>query len=192
MTESPESAAAQRLLQAVDTLDVAAGSADDAELISLLSVCESVVRRLDRVTVDAVAALQRRGAFTERGYKSPEQALSDLLGWERFEAHRRVMAAEQVMTRTGLDGSVLPPRLAATAEVFAHGLISLRHVEVIARLLNGDAAGRLSPQNWAGAELQLAGKADCYTPHELHEWGKALVALLDQDGAEPDDRPRCR
>ena len=63
------------------------------------------MRRLDRATVDAVAALDRRGVFAERGYKSAVQALSDLLGWERFEARRRVVAAEQVTPRTGLDGA---------------------------------------------------------------------------------------
>ena len=80
------------------------GSSSDAELVTLLTTCESVVRRLDRVTVSAVAALERRNVFAEKGYKSPVLALSDLLGWERFEARRRVIAAEQVVTRSGLDG----------------------------------------------------------------------------------------
>jgi 5-methylcytosine-specific restriction protein A len=73
--------------------------------------------------------------------------------------------------------------------VFAAGRTGLRHIEVIARLLNSKSAARLSPAQWAGAEAQLAGKADCYTPTELDNWGKALINLLDQDGAEPDDRP---
>jgi hypothetical protein len=34
--------------------------------------------------------------FAERGYRSTAGALTDLLGWERFEARRRVVAAEQV------------------------------------------------------------------------------------------------
>ena len=59
--------------------------------------------------------------FAEHGYKSAVQALSDLLGWERFEARRRVTAAEQVTPRIGLDGAVLPARLPATAAVFADG-----------------------------------------------------------------------
>ena len=59
--------------------------------------------------------------FAERGYRSATAALSDLLGWERFEARRRVTAAEQVAPRVGLDGTVLPARLPATAEVFAAG-----------------------------------------------------------------------
>ena len=99
------------------------------------------------------------------------------------------MAAEQVTPRVGLDGAPLGARLPATASVFAAGATSLRHVETIARVLGSDAAGRLSPEQWAGAEEQLAAKADVYTPSELQAWGAALVEALDQDGEEPDDRP---
>jgi hypothetical protein len=107
---------AHRLLaQAVEALSAAAEAGSDAELISVLSLCEGMVRRLDRVTVDAVATLERRGAFTERGYKSATQALSDLLGWEGRDARRRVTAAEQIAVRTGMDGTTLPARLPATA-----------------------------------------------------------------------------
>ena len=104
VTESPSAAAHRLLAQAVDALTAVAESGSDAELVSLLTVCEGAARRLDRVTVDAVAALERRGTFSERGYKSPPARLSDLLGWERFEARRRVTAAEQVTPRVGLDG----------------------------------------------------------------------------------------
>jgi 5-methylcytosine-specific restriction protein A len=88
-----------------------------------------------------------------------------------------------------LDGSPLPARLPATAAVFAAGGASLRHVEAIARVLRSPAAERLSATQWAGVEEQLAGKAGNYTPSELQTWGTALVEALDQDGAEPDDRP---
>jgi 5-methylcytosine-specific restriction protein A len=189
VTESPSAAAQRLLMQAADAVMAVARSGSGAELVALLTTCDAVVRRLDRVTVDAVAALERRGAFAERGYTSPTAALSDLLGWERIDSRRRVVAAEQVTPRTGLDGAVLPARLPATAEVFAAARVGLRHVEVIARVLGTRAAGRLSPQQWAGAEEQLAAKAELYTPTELQNWGTALVELLDQDGEEPDDRP---
>jgi hypothetical protein len=177
------------LLQAVDALGEAADLGSDTELVSVLTLCEGVTRRLDRVAVDAVAVLERRGAFAERGYKSASAALSDLLGWERFDARRRVVVAEQVTSRVGLDGAPLPARLPATATVFAAGATSLRHVEVIAGVLGTAAAARLSPEQWAGAEEQLAAKAHAYTPSELQAWGTTLVEALDQDGAEPDDRP---
>ena len=189
MTESPLAAAQRLFAQAVDALRGVAETGTPDERVSVLTLCEGVARQLDQVMVATVAGLDRDGVFAERGYKSPTRALSDLLGWEHFEAHRRVTAAEQVAPRIGLDGGVLPARLPATAELFAQGRTSLRHVEVITRLLGSQPAGRLSPQKWAGAEAQLAGKADVYTPSELHEWGKALVDALDQDGDEPDDRP---
>ena len=106
----------------------------------MLALCEATVRQLDQVTVATVAGLDH-GVLAERGYGSAVQALSDLLGWERFEARRRVVAAEQVTPRIGLDGSVLPARLPATAEVFAAGRTGLRHVEVIARVLARQAGG---------------------------------------------------
>ena len=36
---------------------------------------------------------------------------------------------------------------------------------------------------------QLAAKTGSYTPTELHRWGSVLVAMLDQDGEQPDDGP---
>jgi hypothetical protein len=189
MSPAPLDTARRLLGAAADAVDAVVESGSDAELVALLSVCEQGGRRLDRATVAAVAGLERRGVFVERGYSCPARALADLLGWERFEARRRVLAAEQVTERVGLDGAVLPARLAATAAVFGAGRCGLRHVEVIARVLGSATAQRLSPQLWAGAEEQLAGKADVYTPAELHTWGAALVEALDPDGPEPDDRP---
>jgi Domain of unknown function (DUF222)/HNH endonuclease len=191
VTDSPVATAHRLLVEAVDALAAAAqsGAASDAELLSALTICEGATRRLDRLTLATISTLQRRGAFADRGYKSTAGALSDLLGWERFEARRRVHAAEQVCPRIGLDGTRLPPRLAATAAVFDAGRARLRHVEVIARLLDSPAARRLSPQVWAGAEATLAAKAGEYTPTQLQSWGAELIEKLDADGPEPDDRP---
>lgn len=190
MTETALALAHRLVVQAVDAVRAAAGpSASADELMSVLTLCEGVVRQMDRVTVDTVAGLARRGAFSERGYRSSAAALADLLGWERFEARRRVVAAEQVTPRGGLDGAVLPARMPATAAVFTAGRAGLRHVDAIARVLGSAPAARLTPAQWAGVEEQLAAKAEAYTPSELHAWGVQLVEVLDQDGAEPDDRP---
>jgi hypothetical protein len=80
--------------------------------------------------------------------------------------------------------------LPATAAAFAAGRLRLRHAEVIAGLLGSPAAARAAPQVWAGAEEQLAEKAAEYPPGELQSWGARLLELLDQDGAEPDERDR--
>lgn len=134
-----------------------------------------------------MSELQRRGAFAERGYRTPVSALCDLAGWERFEARRRLLAAEQVCPRIGLDGATLPARLPATAAAFGSGQASLRHVEVIAKALESASAQRLTAPVWAAVEVELAAKASLYTPPELAAWGAALVEKLDADGAEPDD-----
>ncbi|MEU7815618.1 DUF222 domain-containing protein [Pseudonocardia sp. NPDC049154] len=190
MDAEPVGTGRDRLQQAIAQLVDAAGPTATAdEVIDALRAYEEARRFLDRAVVDATADLQRRGVFAERGYRSPAGALSDLLGWERFEARRRVLAAENVCAQIGLDGAPLPARLPATATVFACGEAGLRHVEVIARLLDSGPAGRLPPETWAGAEVQLAGKAAVYTPSELHTWGTQLLEILDQDGPEPDDTP---
>jgi hypothetical protein len=94
MTTGPVATAHRLLTEAVDALSAAAESGvTDEELLSTLTVCEGMTRRLDQVVVTTVATLDRRGAFAERGYKSAAGALGDLLGWERFESRRRVTAA---------------------------------------------------------------------------------------------------
>ncbi|MDN5914716.1 MAG: 13E12 repeat family protein, partial [Pseudonocardia sp.] len=180
-------ATAHRLLtEAADTLTTATGpGATDDDMLGVLRECETMTRRLDRLTVATVSTLERRGTFTERGYKSTAGALSDLLNWERFEARRRTIAAEQIHPRTALDGTELPARLPATAAMFEAGRIGLRHVDAIAKVLASAAAGRLSPEVWAGAEAQLAERASEYTPSDLQSWGTTLIEKLDQDGPEP-------
>ena len=112
-----------------------------------------------------------RGTFAERGYRNPVTGLCDLLGWDRTEARRHLVAADQAQPRVGLDGTPLPPRLPSTAEVFAAGGASLRHIDTIARLLATPTARRLAPAVWAGAEAELAAKTTDYSPTELLEWG---------------------
>ena len=190
---TPRLTAAHDLLQqAVHALTEAAGpGGEDADLLAALTVAEGASRRLDRITVAAIATLHRRGAFAERGYRNPVTALADLLGCDRTHARRRVLAAEQVHPRTGLDGQPLPPRLPATAALFTSGAIGIRHVETITRVLGLPAAQRLDPDTRAAAEEHLAAHATACTPGELLGWGTTLVETLDQDGPEPDDdRPR--
>ncbi|MFB9745495.1 DUF222 domain-containing protein, partial [Pseudonocardia sulfidoxydans] len=183
--------AAHRLLQqAMAELTAASGpAAGDDDLLSALTVCEGAARLLERLSVAAIAALQRRGVFTERGYRSTVTALGDLLGWERADARRRLVVAEHAVEIVGLDGSTLPARLTATAAVFAAGDCSGRHVEIIARVLDTPPARRLTRDIWTAAEAQIAAKAGDYSPADLQAWATALVETLDQDGPEPDDRP---
>jgi hypothetical protein len=163
---SAVAAAHHHLAEALDELRQAAesGLASDGELLSVLTVSEGLTRQLEHLTVTTTATLQRRSAFAERGYKDTTGALSDLLNCDRFEAYRRVIGAEQACERIGMDGTVVPAALPATAKVFAAGQASLRHVNVIAGLLGTAAAGRLTDGQRAGVEEQLAGLASEYRP----------------------------
>ena len=67
--------------------------------------------------------------------------------------------------------------------------IGLRHVEVVTKVLGSEAAGRLAPGVWTGAEEILAEHAGRHTPAELHKFAVQLVTALDQDGPEPRDDP---
>ena len=191
MSAGPLATAYEHVQAAVDELRAAAESAmcTDEELLSVLTIVEGVARQLDHLTVSTVATVQRRGTFTARGYPKTVGALSDLLGWDGFEAHRRVVAAEQACERIALDGTILQARLPVTGKAFAAGRAGLRHVEVIAGLLGSAAAGRLSEGQRAGVDEQLAAKAEVLTPSQLRRWGAALVEQLDEDGPEPDDAP---
>lgn len=107
MPTGPLATTHRHLGAALDQLSTVATGASPDELLSVLTMCEGAARRLDQIVVAALATLERSGTFTERGYPSTAGALSDLLGWERFDARRRVTAAEQVCPRVGLDGT--PP-----------------------------------------------------------------------------------
>jgi len=155
VSETPLEVASRLFAQAVEALREAAGpAAGEADLLGVLALGEGVRRALDQAGVAALADLERRGTFAGRGYRSSVAALADLLGWDRGDARRHLSVAEHVEPRVGLDGAGLPPRLPVTAAVFAAGAASLRHVEVVARVLGSDAAGRLDSPRWAGAEAQ--------------------------------------
>ncbi|MBW0089045.1 DUF222 domain-containing protein, partial [Pseudonocardia sp. KRD-188] len=158
---------------ALDELASVVATGSETELLSLLTLCESVARRVDAISTSAVAALDDQGAFLTRGYRSAARALSDLLSWDYVEARRRVAVASDVHTRTTLDGTPLPARLPSAAAAFGGGKIALRHVDVIGRVLSTDAARRLSPEQWALVEAQLAADATRLNPAELQTLGTA-------------------
>jgi hypothetical protein len=62
VTDSPVAAAHRLLVEAVEQLAAAAesGAAGDAELLSALTLCEGLTRRLDRLTLATISALARR------------------------------------------------------------------------------------------------------------------------------------
>ncbi|MEU7818254.1 hypothetical protein, partial [Pseudonocardia sp. NPDC049154] len=113
MLPSPVTDARRLLDEAVEALAAATGQAAAAEMVDTLRAGEAVGRRLDQISGQAIAALDRQGSFAEHGYASPTRALQDLLRLDRGTAAQRVAVAEAVGPRSGLDGAVLPARLPA-------------------------------------------------------------------------------
>ncbi|GAA3248194.1 HNH endonuclease signature motif containing protein [Pseudonocardia petroleophila] len=179
----------QHLAAALDDLAAATTHASENDLISLLTVCEGLTRRVEAISSAAVAVLDDRGTFLSRGYPSTAAALSDLLSWDQRQARSFTAAATDVHGRTTLSGEQLPARMPATAAALDEGLIGWRHVEVIHRVLGTRAAERLTTSAWTGAEAQLAEYAQQAKPGQLLSFGTLLIDRLDQDGPEPDDTP---
>jgi len=171
------------LSEAVAELRDAMGAdALDDEIVAALRVGYGVERELQRVRVGAVAALLRRGVFAQRGQRA-EYAVADLLGIDFAEARQVVIVAEHVIPPTDLQGQVLPARLPATAAAFAAGVVGLRQVEVIARVMAGPAAERLSVGQLAGAEAQIAAVAGDYTPVQLRSGGPSCWSCWIRTGS---------
>jgi hypothetical protein len=83
VSEAPLQVTSRLFAQAVAALRAVAGpAASEADLLGVLTVAEGVRRALDQAGVAALADLERRGTFGERGYRSSAAALGDLLGWD--------------------------------------------------------------------------------------------------------------
>jgi hypothetical protein len=157
--------------------------------LAALLVVEGVSRRADRAKIAQIAAIERDGSFAEKGYKTTTGGLKDLLGWDHDIAARHVKVAQHVGPRTALDGAPLEPVLPTTAEAFAAGATTMRHVEVIAALLNTQQACRVSSADRVSIEAGLGEAATTFTPREVRIMGRELLAAADLDGPEPDERP---
>jgi uncharacterized protein DUF222 len=83
----------------------------------------------------------------------------------------------------------LEPVLPATAAAFAAGATSMRHVGVIATLMNSRSAFRISLADRVSIEASLGEAAMIFCPRDVRIMGENLLAAADQDGPEPDDRP---
>ncbi len=183
MTEDPLAQAACLIEQAFALIE------SSPESLAALLVIEGVSRRADRSMVSRIATVERDGDLAAKGYKSTTLGLEDLLGWDHDTASRHVQVARRVGQRTAQDGSALEPVLPATAAAFTTGATTMRHVEVIAGLMNSRPATRISVADRTSIEASLDEAAQTFTPREVRIMGRQLLDAADLDGPEPDDRP---
>lgn len=191
MSEGPIDSAVAVIVDGIELLRMAGEQVCDVDSLVVVQQCEQLTRRLEHVSLETLGRLERRGTLSSLGLGGQVSGLASLLGCDQADARRKVKAADHVTERVGLDGQVLPPALAATAGLWDRGDISLRHVEVIAGLIDSPEVRRV-PHLAEGIEQELAAVAPQYTPNELRRWGERLIRTLDQDGAAPDDDPEPR
>ena len=112
-----------------------------------------------------------------------------MLRWDHDIARQHLKVAQHVGPRTALDGAPLEPVLPVTAAAFAAAATTMRHVEVIATLMNSKPASRISLADRVSIEASLGDAARTFAPRDVRIMGEQLLAAADQDGPEPDDRP---
>jgi hypothetical protein len=136
--------------------------------------------------LEGVAALERHGVAERTGDRQVDRLVQDLGRCDRVEATRLVDQARDLVSRVGLGGAPLPPRLPHTAAGLRAGAISDAHVAVIRRTMQRlDQLEHLEPATVTDAEHTLAEKARELTPRALGAAAARLLALLDPDGATP-------
>jgi hypothetical protein len=103
----------------------------------------------------------------------------------RLARHARALATSMSPT-----GAPVPAPLPATAEKVSAGVIGPGQVEVIRTTMRRLAAvDGLAPEVLETTERELAELAGTHSPAALSEAAAAILALLDPDGAAPEDTP---
>src|ERR1044072_2633164 len=118
-------------------------SGSGQEALDALAATRELTRAVAQLQVEAVAVLQRSGAFAAAGHKKPDSAVASVLTVERGRAREIVRAADHVTARMDQEGQALPPVMPAMAAAFARGAASLAQVDLIARLRAQPAAQRI-------------------------------------------------
>jgi 5-methylcytosine-specific restriction protein A len=185
MSESPLVPSREFVYAGLAAMRVDVRSESRQDRIDQLSYLKTVVRQAELDMVELVASLDSGGDFVELGVR-PVSAVADLLRCREGEARRMVAVARAVFP-TSLGGLALEPRLPATAMALAGWEIDQAHAEVIEHALRKGAAERISPEQWATLEEQLAGLARLYRPDELAGLAARMLERLDQDGPPPDE-----
>ncbi|MFE6736701.1 DUF222 domain-containing protein [Microbacterium sp. NPDC057650] len=187
----------------------------DAELMRLLEVAGRIQRCVDGVLVEAAVQVRERseGLRDERlttghGCRRPIDLLSMVCRIDSAQAARVVRAAGYLARTRGItDGTFLPAkydRLRAAllaGDVGLGGLLAAADPVEHSRTRIGEeqrvAADRLVAAYATGVVLHPdtgieVGRVPVPSPGEVADFSRAVVAVLDPDGAEPDDERASR
>ena len=162
-----------------------------AEVLDIKDRLECGHRRQGAVDHRLTRELTCQASPIDLGGKSWVDVLSTRLRISKGEAGRRLQEAEDLAPRTAISGEPLEPRLPHTAAGQARGDIGAEHVRIIRKFF-ADLPTHIDYQSRELAEADLARTAAGFTPEELRKAADRLAALLDPDGAEPDDTEHAR
>ncbi len=145
-------------------------------------------RRAEHAVLCEVARLEATAAAEVSGYKSTERLVQDLWRVDLGEARRLVRQSRALCEQVSPSGSLVEPRLAATAPVSAEGVLDRGHVRVIDEAVRYlERVEGIDPAALGEAEEFLAEKARTLAPHGLARVAAQLISALDQDGVAPDE-----
>jgi len=148
------------------------------------------LRRAEARCYRSLTALAACDAVGESGYRSTARLLTDHVRIDPAEGLRLARHARALTGSVSPTGAPLPAALPATAVQVSAGVIGPGHVEVIRTTMNRLAAvAGVDPDTLAVTETELAQLATTRSPAALAEAAAAILALLDADGAAPDDQP---
>lgn len=177
---------------AVDTLlSAELSSVSGAGVAGLISALEVQRRRLEAVDQRLVAEASERGVAGEYGRTSPADLLMWLLRISPAESKARVGRAQDLGPRRAITGERLEPLFPVVAEAVRAGEISAQHVAVIGECLDRIPT-RMAHEVVPVAERLLVEAARHEQPRQLAKTARLLLARVDPDGAEPNEREMQR
>ncbi|CAM3952803.1 HNH endonuclease signature motif containing protein [Smaragdicoccus niigatensis] len=161
-----------------------------AELVSLIALAESAIRRLQGLQYQALAEAEITvdesiGGRRVAGVVADEARISP------SDARARLRIAAKVTPRVSLQGETLAPVWPNIAQHVTNGVIGEAHLKVVKDFFHHLPA-KTDPVAVEFAEAQLADFAEQFRPDEFERLAHALLAGLNPDGTLDDERDRAR
>lgn len=166
--------------------DVALWQRSGEELLEELRAIELRMRQEYAASLELIAELDARNVIVECGYPTLAELLRDVLRITRREAKRRIEHTRAVAEVPVVSGGTVPAALPVTAEALREGDLGADHVDVIARALSG-LPSHVPDEDRAAGEATLVTAARSMDARTLDKVAGRLRAVLDQDGAPPDE-----
>ncbi len=157
----------------------------DEGLTAALRMAEELRNRAEATQAAVLAEMHSRGVFATYGYGSLVTLQRDLLRVSTSEAKKRAQRATRLHpTREG--SGEKPAAAPLTAEAAADGALNPGHVDAISEVMAAIPAD-VEDTDRAGYEKTLVDVARQAGPVVVRRAGRHLLALVDPDGAEPQD-----